>query len=124
MIRATVGVVLVLWLTGCGGSDGAAVYVVSTVQSCLSRAGADTRSEVDLLAAKANAGAFEAELPNGDVATLAFENTSAQAEAIQAAYRPFAEAAAGEVERHGNLVIAWDQEPAEDSVDLVNGCLG
>ena len=122
MTRAAAGVAIVLTLAGCGGAD-ETKHDAQAVRTCLTDAGADTRSEVDLIAENGNAGAFEAELPNGDVATFAFENTSSQAEATKAAFQPFLEASAGEVERHGNLVVAWNQEPADASSELVSDCL-
>lgn len=110
-----------LAFSGCGGGD-EATHNAATVRTCLDGASVSTASEVDETAEKADAGAFAIQLPNGDTATLSFWNTSPQADAAEAAYRLYLEGL-GKVERHGKLVVAWDQDPADESAEIVSGCL-
>jgi hypothetical protein len=107
----------------CGG--GGASHEVQPVRDCLEEAGATTSNGVDGIAADAARGAFGVELPNGDDATLSFHNTAAQAESSGDAYRAFAEAfeSSGRDDQHGNLLVAWNQDPADESEELLDSCL-
>ena len=112
-------------LVGCGGNGDGASYDRESMGACLRDGGADVEESEDFIAEQAKDGGLDVEFENGDTATFYFEGTEGQAKAIVPTTKAFAEELypGAEVEQHGNLVMAYWQETADESKDVADGCL-
>jgi hypothetical protein len=114
-------VVGIFELTGGAGKS----YSVDASASCLTVAGVavdENRDDLDFIAMDAGEGAFEADL-GSNTATVVFERSSG-AEGTAKQYGLFAKAfGGGNIDRHGNLVVAWDNTPTDDERATIDGCL-
>lgn len=113
----------VVFLTACG-TGASKSYTESELRSCFSQKDGlavdpDPKS-VDLIALKAKGGAILIDV-NANEATVSIAANSAQADHIEQAYKnPIW--SIGRLERHGNAVVAWNDDPAAAERDAVDSC--
>jgi hypothetical protein len=124
---ATLAVLVALTLAGCGGEDSDEHYTADATAACLEQAGVsvdDDRGNVDIIAADASEGALRAEA-NGAEVIISFAAGTSEADNLAQSYQGAYSAMgdeSGEVQRHGNAVVAWSGGPG-DAGDTVEDCL-
>ena len=103
------------------------IFSRAGTSACLLARGVRIGGRLDFLASSATGGAFVAHL-GGNVVTVAFGETTADSQSLEAAYRRFASPRmrprlAVLLRRYDNVVTVWNDTPRTTSVDLVAGCL-
>jgi hypothetical protein len=121
---------LALLAAGCGAQSNSP-YEAAPTAKCLSGKGfhVSTRdADVGLVAATAARGGLLAVPPDGNKLTIAFADTSGDAEQTRASFRRFAPqplqrhfADVARVQR--NAVMVWTTSPSQDAIDTVMHCL-
>ncbi|HEY1367780.1 MAG TPA: hypothetical protein VGF23_11720 [Gaiellaceae bacterium] len=120
----------VLLAAGCGAQSKSPFAAAPTAE-CLSGKGyrVSTRdADVGLVAATAARGGLRAVPPDGNTLTIAFADTSGDAEETRSAFRRFAPKP---LQRHfsdvarvqRNAVMVWTTSPSQDALDTVMHCL-
>jgi hypothetical protein len=125
---AVVGLVL-----GCGAGSGSGdsdSYSRDSTAACLQSAVgpvSTSQADLDFVADKATAGGLHAAVGSTFV-TIAFGQTTHDAELTESAYRTVSESLGEPVDevivRHGNAVLRWDRPPTDDERTIAEGCLG
>ena len=122
--------VLASLAAGCGAQS-KSPYEAAPTAKCLTGKGfrVSTRdADVGLVAATAPRGGLRAVPPDGNTLTIAFADTSSDAEETRTAFRHFAPkqlrphfADVARVQR--NAVLVWTTSPSQDAIDTVMRCL-
>jgi hypothetical protein len=115
---------LALTLAACGPAR-EPTYDVETTKSCLLEKGAKVGGRLDFVASTATGGAFHVTLPANEL-TIAFGETTSDAEQIEKAYVRFHSKNVGIsdiLKRYSNAVLLWKQHPEQSDLDTVTSCL-
>jgi hypothetical protein len=126
-ILAVLALGLALAACGGGGGGGSAHYAVDPTANCLaSLSGVQVdpdRTNVDYIAQEATGGAVRI-TASGAEAILSFASDTKQANGIEKQYAGIQEGLGGaKLERKGNVVIAWTDQPSADDDHAVTNCL-
>jgi hypothetical protein len=122
---ASSGVLFALFLAACGGAGGSALYSLPKSQSCLKAKHISTGGALDFVATTATGGALRAHLATNSV-TIAFGQTTTDADNIDQAYRRFRAANIGidDVLREDrNAVMLWHTHPSDADIATISACL-
>ena len=129
--RSLVPVAAVALLAAGCGAQSKSPYEAAPTAKCLTGKGfhVSTRdADVGLVAATAPRGGIRAVPPDGNTLTIAFADTSGDAEETRSAFRRFAPRQLrphfGDVARvQRNAVLVWTTSPSQDAIDTVMRCL-
>jgi hypothetical protein len=123
--RLVLLLVTVVVLAGCDGS--AKLYDASASEQCWRDGGGSVSTatgDLDYIAADAPAAAYVR--VDGFGFNASFGRSAGDAETTEGSYRAFAGGAAvdgGQLERRGNVVLAWDQVPDGQRLAWARDCL-
>jgi hypothetical protein len=122
--RVALLLLLALTLAACGPAR-EPTYDVGKTKSCLLEKGAKVGGRLDFVASTATGGAFHSTLPANEL-TIAFGETTSDAEQIEKAYVRFHSKNVGIsdiLKRYSNAVLLWKQHPEQTDLDTVTSCL-
>jgi len=122
--RVALLLLLALTLAACGPAR-EPTYDVEKTKSCLAEKGAKVGGRLDFVASTATGGAFHVTLPANEL-TIAFGETTSDAEQIEKAYVRFHSKNVGIsdiLKRYSNAVLLWKQHPEQSDLDTVTSCL-
>jgi hypothetical protein len=119
------GLLFVLLLSACGGAGGSGLYSLEKTRTCLAAKHIRVGGALDFVATTATGGALRAHLATNDV-TMAFGETTTDADNIDQAYRRFRAANIGidDVLREDrNAVMLWHTHPSDADIATIGDCL-
>ena len=124
---ALAGIAIGLALTAAACGSGKKAYTLPATKTCLLQRGASLGGKLDFVAETAAGGALIGHLPDNFV-TVAFGETTTDAQQLELAYQRFAlpnvRANLGDVlRRYNNAVTLWHLHPTDSDLALVVGCL-
>ena len=120
---------LALSACGSGADAGEGSYSRDATAACLQSAGSavsTSEADLDFVADEATGGGIHASVGSMFV-TIAFGQTTHDAELTESAYRSvsqsFGEPVDEVISRHGNAVLRWDKPPTDDERSTAERCL-
>ena len=123
--------VLVLVLAACGGGS-SKPYTAAATKACLTQQGftgvTTSADKIGFIAAFAANGGIQAKSKSGNVVTIAFADSLADAVSTEKAFRRAAPAAlrphmSDIMESKSNAVLVWTVSPTQQELSDAEGCL-